>query len=248
MTRSNPRLPSPRTASVGAPLAMALLLTAPGVAAAQGVVVDEGTFAVTLDGRPAGTEDFTIRRAGLNRDEAIFATATVEMRREGGTQQLRLLLRATPTDGVPKCDGAEPCYQADVEGVGAMSLRLGLSGRRYVARILDAGGEEIREFPAAPGTRILEADVAHHYYLLRDVPEGARAPTIGPRDRSHVTLVAGPWTEERIQLGPNIVQARRVEFSAGEDRRIVWFDRLGRVLRVSVPAKGYAAERTDLVG
>jgi len=225
-----------------------LLVAFQGGVEAQGVVVDEGTFSVTLNGRAAGTEEFTIRRAGLNRDDAIFATGTVNLRRDGASQQVRSLLRATPDDGLPKCEGTEPCYQVDVEGPQALSLRLGLSGRRYVARIIDSVGEEIREFPAAPGTRILEVDVAHLYYSLRDVAEGQSVPVIGPRDRSRATLVAGAATSEAIQLGPNLIDARRVEFSAGEDRRIVWFDRLGRVLRVSLPAKGYLAERTDLVG
>lgn len=220
----------------------------PGRARAQGVVVDQGTFSVSISGRQVGTEEFTIRRAGLNQEDALFATATVQFGRDGENGQVRLLLRATPTEGVPKCAGAEPCYQIDVTGSNALSLRLGLSGRRYVARIIDSAGEEIREFPAAPGTRILETDVAHLYYFLRDVPGGSDAPTLSPRDRARATFVASAPVDEQIQLGPNVVQARRVVFLAGDDRRIVWFDRLGRVLRVSVPARGYVAERTDLVG
>jgi hypothetical protein len=228
--------------------ALSLSLLPPHGVAAQGVVVDQGTFAVSLGGRPVGTEEFTIRRAGLNRDDALFASGTVSLRRDGSSQQVRLLLRAEPTGGIPKCEGAEPCYQIDVEGFEPLSLRLGLSGRRFVARIVAQGGEEIREFPAANGTRILERHVAHHYYFLRDIPEGEDAHVISPRDRSRTTLTAGHWTDEQIQLGPNVVQARRVEFVAGDDRRIVWFDRLDRVLRVSVPSEGYLAERTDLVG
>ena len=239
--------PSVARGSLAAVL-LALALSAPSAAAAQGVVVDQGMFAVTLAGRAAGTEEFSIRRAGLNRDDALFATATVNLRRDGAAHQIRVLLRATPTDGLPKCEGAEPCFQVDVEGPEALSLRLGLSGRRYVARIVDGGGEEIREFPAAPQTRVLEADVAHLYYFLRDVQEGAMCPVISPSHRERANLAAGPAVNEQIQLGPNVVQARRVEFSEGSDLRIVWFDRLGRVLRVSVPARGYLAERTDLVG
>lgn len=247
MTRESPGFPH-RSRRAALALAALALLTAPRVATAQGVVVDEGTFAVSLNGRQVGTEEFTIRLAGLSRDAALFATATVNLERDGAAQQIRLLLRANPTDGLPQCEGAEPCYQVDVDGVGAMSLRLGRSGGRYVARIVDSVAEEIREFPASPGTRILESDVAHLYYFLRDLGEGASSPVIGPRDRARVSLTAGSASDEQIQLGPNVVQARRVEFSAGDDRRIVWFDRLGRVLRVSVPSLGYLAERTDLVG
>jgi hypothetical protein len=136
----------------------------------------------------------------------------------------------------------------DVEGPDALSLRLGLTGRRYVARIVDALVEEIREFPAAADTRILEVDVAHLYYFLKDLREGAVSPVLAPRERTRLNLTAGAWSEEEIPVGPNLVRARRVEFAAGDDRRIVWFDRLGRVLRVSIPAKAYLAERTDLVG
>lgn len=221
---------------------------APAEIRAQGVVVDEGSFAVTIDGREAGSEEFTIRRAGLNRDDALFATATVNLARDGGTQRIEVVYRATPGEGLPKCDGTTPCYQVDVDGPDAISLRLALAGRRYVARVLDRVHEEIREFPAAPGTRILETDVAHLYYFLRDVPQGTVVPVLGPRERSHTSLTVGAAREESLQLGPNVVDARRVELSAGDDRRIVWFDRLGRVLRVSIPARGYVAQRTDLVG
>jgi hypothetical protein len=227
-------------------------LLLPGTVSAQGVVVDEGTFEVRRGGRVVGTEEFTIRLAGFNRDDALFATATVDLRQNGDAQQIRSLLRATPADGLPKCEMGAPCYQVDVDGPDAMTLRLGLSGvpgsMRYVARIVAAIGEEIREFPAAAGTRVLERDVAHLYYFLRDVREGEPAPVLAPRDRGRATLTAGPWSSEQIRIGLNVVDARRVEFVAGDDRRIVWYDRLGRVLRVSIPARDYLAERTDLVG
>jgi len=37
-------------------------------------------------------------------------------------------------------------------------------------------------------------------------------------------------------------------FRDGEQERVVWFDRQGRVLRVDIPALQYVAERSDLVG
>lgn len=236
-----------RPGSVGL-AALLLVASFADPASGQGVVVDEGTFEVRLGGRVVGSEEFTIRRAGINRDDALFATATIDLRRNGSDQQIRSLLRATPESGLPKCEGAEPCYQVDVDGPDAISLRLGVSGRRYVARIATSIGEEIREFPAAPNTRILESDVAHLYYFLRDVREGEPAPVLTPRERSRATLTAGPWSSEPIRIGPNLVEARRVEFVAGDDRRVVWYDRLGRVLRVSVPGRDYLAERIDLVG
>ena len=223
------------------PAALAVAIAAPGAAAPQGVVVDQGRFAVTLGGRSAGTEEFTIRRAGLGGDAAIFANGTVSLNRGGATQQIAPLLRALPPEGIASQ------YQVEVTGVDAMALRLRLAQRRYVAVIQSEVGEEQREFPAQADTRVLEVDVAHHYYFLRDVREGSVTPALEPRLRSHVQLSAGPPSDEELRLGQTVVPARRVEFASGEDRRIVWFDRVGRVLRVEMPARGYVAERVDVL-
>jgi hypothetical protein len=214
---------------------------APHAAAGQGVIVDQGQFSVSFGGTSAGTEDFSIRRAGLGRDDAIFANAVVTLSRGGAAQEVRPLLRATPPDGV----AIE--YQVRVVGTDPIELGLRRTGRRYVATIHSAQGEEQREFPAEAESRILEADVAHLHYFLGSAAEGSVTPVVVPRTRGRLDLTAGPAVEEDLHVGTTVVAARRVEFTSAEDRRIVWFDRLGRVLRVEIPATGYVAERTDVL-
>lgn len=221
--------------------ALALAFALPGAALAQGVVVDQGRFTVMLDGNVAGTEEFTIRRAGLGGDAAIFANGTVTLTRAGGEQRIVPLLRATPPDGIANQ------YQVEVMGAERLDLRLRLAQRRYVAVIQSASGEEQREFPAHPDTRLLEADVAHHYYFLRDVREGSVTPVLEPRTRGHAELRAGAATEVEVRLGQTVVTARRVVFSSGDETRTVWYDRVGRVLRVEIPVRRYVAERVDLL-
>lgn len=211
-------------------------------AAAQGVVVDQGQFSVSISGQRVGTEDFTIRRAGFGRDDAIFANGVVTLTDEGGAQEVRPLLRAVPPDGVVAG------YQVEVTGREEFELQLTRAGRRYVAVLRSALGEEDREFQARPDTRILDRDVAHHYYFLKDIREGGTSHVLEPRSRSQANFSAGAWVDEDISLGRNVVTARRVEFSSAADLRIVWYDRLGRVLRVEIPARRYVAERLDLVG
>jgi hypothetical protein len=220
-------------------LVVAAALVAPPPAVAQGIVVDQGRFAVSIRGASAGTEDFSIRRAGLGREEAFFANASVALTREGLAQEIRPLLRATPPEGVANE------YQVEVVGADALELGLRRIGRRFVATIHSEAGEEQREFPAEPETWILEADVAHLYYFLRNASEGSVTPVVVPRARVRIELTAGPSRNEELRLGSTALAARRVEFSSSEDRRIVWFDPSGRVLRVEIPATGYVAERTD---
>lgn len=227
--------------SLGLAALLTVTLATPHSGSAQGVVVDQGTFAVSLGGRAAGTEEFTIRRAGLGGDAAIFANGTITLTRDGRQQQISPLLRAVPPDGVVSQ------YQVGVTGVDALDLRLRLAQRRYVAVIQSAVGEEQREFLAQPQTRVLEVDVAHHYYFLRDVRQGSVTPVLEPRMRGHAELVAEAASDEELRMGQAPVGARRVQFSSGDDRRIVWFDRVGRVLRVEIPGRGYVAERVDLL-
>lgn len=209
---------------------------------AQSVVVDQGTFSVSVGGRVIGTEEFSIRRAGLGPSAAFIASGAVKLSLEEGFQELRPLLSAHAPDGA--ADG----YQVKVTGVDASEVVLNLVGPRFVSNFRSAAGEEEREFSASARTRIIERLVAHHYYFLANVSEGMQVPVIEPRSRAVMDLVAGPWVNESLRLGPNQVEARKVVFRDGDQERIVWFDRQGRVLRVEIPALEYVAERQDLVG
>ena len=224
---------------------IASLLLAIGTAlglSAQSVVVDQGTFSVSIGGEVIGTEDFSIRRAGLGRTAAYIASGAVTLSRDGESQELRPLLSTHAPEGA--ADG----YQLKVTGMDASEVVLNLVGPRFVSNFRSAAGEEEREFSASAQTRIVEQFVAHHYYFLGNVNEGAQVPVIEPRSRLVMDLVAGPWVDEELPLGPNRVNARKVVFRSGEQERVVWFDRQGRVLRVEIPALQYVAERQDLVG
>lgn len=220
-----------------------LVVGAAAPALAQGVVVDQGQFAIRVDGQAVGTEDFVIRRASLGLNAAFFANGVVRLTTPDATSEVRPLLRADPPDGQAES------YQVQVTGDGAMELRLAKSGRRYVATIRSAIGAEDREFQARPDTRVLDLDVAHHHYFLRDLRVDRTAPVLEPRSRGQYTLTATGRVDVELRMGPNVVQARRVEFVAdGDADRTVWYDRQGRVLRVEIPSLSYVAERTDLVG
>jgi hypothetical protein len=208
----------------------------------QGIVVDEGGFQISIDGSPVGNETFVIRRAAAGREDQVFATGVVTLDTPDGRQEVRPLLSATPPDGVAAS------YQVRVTGPGSLEVRLNRDGRRYLARITSEIGSEDREFPARPDTRVLEQGVAHHYYVLRDLRVGDEVHVLEPRTRRELTLMTVGRTDVEIRIGGNVVDARRIELADGEDHRLVWLDRQGRVLRVEVPAERYAAERTDVVG
>lgn len=211
-------------------------------ASAQGVVVDEGRFQITVAGRSVGTEEFAIRRAGIGQDDAFFANAVIIRGSSVDRQEISPLLRAVPPDGVIAG------YQVKVTGRDALDFQMTRVGNRYVAVARAPGGDEEREFPARETSRMLDLGVAHHYYFLRDAREGARIHVIEPRTRTQTTLTVERRSEDEILLDGRSTAARRLEFTVDGQVRIAWYDRLGRVLRVEIPAAGYLAERQDLVG
>lgn len=224
-------------------LVFLLALAAATSVTAQGVVVDQGQFQIEIDGQPAGTEDFILRRAGLGRDDAVFASAVVVVEPGDMRWEVRPLLRAIPADGTAES------YQVAVTGDDAMDIRLTLQGRRYLATIRSARGDEDREFQARESTRVVEVGVAHHYYFLSDVSDGEQASVLEPRTSRQLTFSASSRSDVALSIGRRTVSARRVDFvSSGGDDRTVWFDRQGRVLRVEVPSQAWVAVRTDLVG
>lgn len=222
-------------------VALACLVTA-SPTSAQNVVVDEGTFDITIHGAKQGTETFSIRRSGLGNEGTILAHGTVSVTLGGVPTEVRPVLEAVSTDGTATQ------YQVKVTGQETLEGRLALAGNRYASRFRSAAGEEEREFLARPGTRVVDVMVAHHYYLLRSVRPGTTTVVIEPRTRRVIQLVASDWVNEDVQLGPNQVAARRVTFGSGAEARTLWYDGQGRVLRVEIPALGYVAERQDVVG
>lgn len=223
-------------------IAALLTLAAPAPVRGQGIVVDEGRFRITVAGRSVGAEEFSIRRAGIGRDDAFFANGVVTRGSSVDRQEISPLLRGTPPDGVVAG------YQVRVTGRDALDFQMNLVGNRYVAVARSPAGDEEREFPARETSRILDLDVAHHYYFLRDAREGERIHVIVPRTRTQTTLVVERRSDDEILLDDRTTPARRLEFSIDGQVRIAWYDRLGRVLRVEIPALGYRAERLDLVG
>ena len=115
----------------------ALLAAGTSGLTAQGVVVDEGTFAIRLAGAPAGTEDFVIRRPGVGREDALFANGVVALNLPEGRQEMRSLLHAAPPNGVAVR------YQVSTTGPGAIEVQVARSNRRYLATIRSGRGLRI---------------------------------------------------------------------------------------------------------
>lgn len=212
-----------------------------GTGHAQNVTLDQGTFVVYLDGRRAGLETFSIRRAGTAEDARVIATAEVRLEVSDGS------LRMDPALEAAGQDLTVAAYQVKVSGVQQEEIAISSNAQRFVARIRSQRGEQVREYRATPTTLIVDEWVAHQYYFLHSrLSSGAdRLQVIVPRSGRSLTLAVSGVSAETISIGGSEVRARHVRLEAGDESRHVWLDEDGRVLRVLHGEGDYRAERQE---
>ena len=229
---SPPSLPAAMAAValVGSPLSGA---------AATAQLVDRGTFRLSVDGAEVGSEEFTIQRRGTGEARTTVARSTVSLR-DG--RRLDTLLEVVG----PELVLVE--YAAVETGADTLSVRLSRAGDRLRATTSTGWGHRVRGYRAQPATCVLDEGVAHHYFVL-----GEFAAREAPRRTLHVfsrtveglapTELGAP-APESIDLGGERIEATRVDFASGGASGSAWFDGSGRLVRVSLPDRGFVAERS----
>ena len=91
---------------------------------AQSVVVDRGTFGLSIHGEKIGTEDFIIRRAGLGNEAAFISRGVVVRTLNGTSEEFTTLLRVTANEGTAAG------YEFKSSGPAPIEIMLNISGPR----------------------------------------------------------------------------------------------------------------------
>ena len=211
------------------------LLGLPLAAAAQVAVVDEGSFTISREGSRIGREEFAIRRTPNPGGDVLVANATA-------VYTDRRLSPALQTDAA----GAPLRYQVEVVVGGDVQERLqGRVGRgRFSAQLRTPRGESAREYVVADGALILDDDVFHQYYFLARAGRTGLVPVVVPRRNVQVTMRVDNEGADAVVIDGNRLSATRYVMTEpdGSTRRI-WVDGEGRVLKVTLEARGITALR-----
>jgi len=220
------------------PLALAAAAAPLG---AQGTVADQGTFRVSVDGRPVGTEEFVIRQTGNGTSTEVVATGRVELSLPSGTLLLHPRLRATGMQSDPVA------YQVDVGGDSPSKIVGTIGAGRFSSRVITGSGEQLREYVASQGALVLDEGVAHHYYFLAQRLRNGRVPVIIPRESRQAVATVTSRGEESVDVGGTQASLYHLVVQVpGSGDRHVWVDALNRVMRVEIPDHSYLAVRTTV--
>lgn len=220
-------------------LSLLSLLASP--LAAQVEPADVGSFSILREGVRVGREQFSIRPVGSAEGVAF------ELRAESAIDEQRLALRLEVDSA-----GTPLRYSAEVRRGTATVLRLG--GQRTRGRFATLArterGEAAREFLLPAGAVILEADAFHQAALLLldararlDFTLRALAPM---ENRERAVRVTRDAAADTVTIAGVRRSATRWVVDDAGDRRVIWVDANGRVLRVTIPARGLEAIRDDV--
>lgn len=206
---------------------------------AQSVLLDEGRFDVYIRGLAAGSETFSIRRAGTGEAIRVIARGSVEVTRARESFVMAPLLEARGREMTLAA------YQVKVSGDVQEEVAMRLDGRRLVANMRSGEGEAVREYRAVPGILVLEAGVAHHYYFLatRANAPGTTLLAISPRSGAREQIQIVDVVEEPLTIGGVAIPSKHISLMVDGEPREIWADLQGRILRVRIPATSYEATR-----
>ncbi len=228
------------TRSILSFVALLLVLLPVGLAAQTGAR-DEGTFEVLVNDRVVGSEEFSIRQIGAGASADFVATSTVRVMQPSGGLDLTTSLRSSGVQADPVV------YEVTVGGDAPRRIVGSVGSGRFSAKIMTPSGEQLREYVASSGATILDEGVAHHYYFLARRTRSGRVPILIPRENRQVMAQVSDRGEESLNIrGTQVTLYHLVVEPEGGEERHVWVDDLGRVIRVSIPARNYLAVRTEI--
>ncbi|HEX2778304.1 MAG TPA: DUF6134 family protein [Gemmatimonadaceae bacterium] len=203
-----------------------------GPLGAQQLVVDEGSFTVTREGR-TGREDFRIVRTFAAGGATLVASGTAVV----GTARTVVALR-TDTSGTPIA------YQLEGRDGGEVRERITaqVARDRLATRSQTPRGESAREYFLREGMIIFDEGEVHQYYFLT-LPGKEGVTAVLPRRNEIAQFRVVSKGDDSIEVAGTRIVARRYVIGDAAGERQLWTDAEGRVLRVEAPALGLTAVR-----
>ncbi len=202
-------------------------------------LVERGTFRIWVNGSEVGLEEFTIQRQGTGNAQTTEARSIVSM--QDGRRLDTLLEVVGPELALVQ-------YAALETGADTLSVTLSRTGNRLRTRTISDWGLKVRGYRARPSTFVFDEGVAHHYFVLGELAaEDSAGRTLYVFSRVSdgiVPIEVAGAAPESIELAGERIEATRIDFGTGDGAGSVWFDGSGSLVRVSLPGRGFVAERS----
>lgn len=216
---------------------MVLTLVAAPMALAQGRVIDEGSLLITRNGSPVGREAFRIAVVSAAGGDLYRATAQVAY----GERRITPTLNTDSSGNPVSYDVAVRDQSGPIVHLSARAVPGRLSVLEQTPH-----GESAKEYVVPKRLLLLDEDVFHQYYFAALSGPGT-IQVIHPQARTKGSASIERGGSDRIQVAGQSLSASHYTVVCGDGDRVeVWVDGSGRLLRVTLPARGLVAQREEL--
>lgn len=204
--------------------------------AAQGRILDRALFVVTRGSEVVGREEFVLRegRASGQRD-GFTISARAYYPEDRPTPIMVSTIQCGP-------DSQPTAARMDFDSDDRPSVFVSLNSRRTTVRKVTPTGESARQFPAVDRTLLLDEFLISPYALLPSSREGSLT-TINPRSGAREVVALEDLGMEVTTVQGESVSLRHFTLRNGGSVRHLWFDELGRLIKVSVESLQLTATR-----
>ena len=229
-----PPRPTIRCAQAAVALVLLRALPLSQVAMAQGRILDEGVLRVVANRIEVAREQFSVIQ-GVEGGAGLYITATAFY----PPRRTRITISPTLTLGP---DSLPRAIQFDANSGADERIVARVGRRRITISRFSSQGESTREYPGAPRIMIVDDSV----FALYAVPPGT-APgavrLVSPRRDTHEDYQLEDHGFEQTMVNGQSLTLRHLILSAEGLQRHLWYDDLGRLMKVEIPSRNIYAER-----
>lgn len=223
-------------------LALAGLAAQPVAAAPQGRVLDQAVFVISRGSSEIGREELSIHQGRPSEAGGGFIGTGYSVSTAAYYPAHRSY--ATAASVVQFDSDSQPSSAwMDLEGGGQPNVFVDFTARRITVRTRTAAGESASQFPRSARLLVVDDSLLSVFALLPGQDPGAVTLFYPRTGRRHQAPLEDLGTEP-TQFEGDERQFRHWTIGSGEQLRHLWYDSLGRLMKIEMPAARLTAIRS----
>jgi hypothetical protein len=223
-------------------LALAGLTVQPVAAAPQGRLLDKAVFVISRGSAEIGREELSVHQGRPSESGGGFVGTGYSVSTAAYYPAHRSY--ATAASVVQFDSDSQPSSaRMDLEGSGQPNVFVDFTARRITVRTRTSAGESASQFPRSPRLLVVDDSLLAVFAVLPGQAPGAVTLFYPRTGRRHQAPLEDLGTEATLFEGGER-QLRHWTLGSGELLRHLWYDSLGRLMKIEMPSERLTAIRS----
>jgi len=203
----------------------------------QGRILDRAVFTIRRSSEVVGREEFVIRQGRASGQRDGFTISARAYRPDDRSEPIMVSTIQFGPDSQPTA------ARLDLDTEDRPSVFVSIDSRRITVREVTPNGESARQFPAVDRTLLSDELLISPYALLPSRSEGSLT-TFNPRSGAKNVATLVDFGRELTTVHNASISLRHLTLETGTGTTHLWYDELGRLMKISVESLQLTATRS----